>query len=243
MIFVKIPRVDRTIERVASRYFHVETIGPQHYDQRDQLRLSGLAGVLAGTNLDFLYSEYAIPSTVLDEGFAGRRVVKSWLDGHEKFSHKELLHSRITGHQGYPQTYNLSNATECKQFFSLSKPFSPKGFKFMTKFGNDSSQGSGINFLTQETYSKLQKIYNHTKNCTKKSNIPILIQRYIEDPLLHDNKKIDFRDYLILISTTPPKAILIPGFIRLATFTYNRNSLQKEVHLTNSAINAPYGKS
>ena len=184
MLFLKIPRFDGTVERVASRYFHVETIGAEHYDHKDQLRVSGLAGVLAGMDVDFLYSEYMVPSTVLDKGFAGRRIVKSWLDGHEKFSHKELLHSRITGHQGYPQTYNLSNATECLEFFGLAKPVGPKGFKFVTKFGNDSSQGSGINFLTHSTYAKLQRIYKDGQNCTFKPNIPILIQRYIPDPLL-----------------------------------------------------------
>jgi hypothetical protein len=69
---------------------------------------------------------------------------------------------------------------------------------------------------------------------------PMVIQRYVADPLLLDGYKFDLRLYVCVTSTHPLEAFLYrEGFGRFATepFTLSLTQLRNLfVHLTNSSI-------
>merc|ERR1712023_562967 len=71
---------------------------------------------------------------------------------------------------------------------------------------------------------------------------PVLIQRYIKNPLLLSNrKKFDIRIYVFVTSMDPLKVYIYDeGVVRFATREYNsdaKSRKQKDVHLTNYSIN------
>lgn len=71
---------------------------------------------------------------------------------------------------------------------------------------------------------------------------PVLIQRYIKNPLLLSNrKKFDIRIYVFVTSMDPLKVYIYDeGVVRFATREYNSDAKslkQKDVHLTNYSIN------
>lgn len=69
---------------------------------------------------------------------------------------------------------------------------------------------------------------------------PVVLQKYLRNPLLLDGYKFDMRIYVLLTSVNPLEVYLYrEGFARLSTekYTLNENALSNNfVHLTNFAI-------
>ena len=57
--------------------------------------------------------------------------------------------------------------------------------------------------------------------------------RYLEKPLLLDNRKFDIRCYMLIASTTPYLVAYHPGYCRLCLTTYSQRSDNLVGHLTN----------
>ena len=62
-----------------------------------------------------------------------------------------------------------------------------------------------------------------------------VIQKYIEKPLLYDNKKFDIRFY-VLVTPSTKLYYCKDMYIRLSAFDYNLNDKRKFGHLTNIAL-------
>lgn len=70
----------------------------------------------------------------------------------------------------------------------------------------------------------------------------MIVQEYVEDPLLIDGMKFDLRIYVLLRSVNPLKIYVYEeGLSRLATCAYEKpgsgNQRNMRMHLTNYAIN------
>lgn len=94
-------------------------------------------------------------------------------------------------------------------------------------------QGKGIVLLKHPRDLGLKKIGE---------NDDIVIQRYIDDPLLIDNKKHDLRLYLTILSVEPMIAYLNEeGLARFCTQDYQKpnqhNIDDPSIHLTNYSLN------
>ena len=70
---------------------------------------------------------------------------------------------------------------------------------------------------------------------------PIILQRYLKNPLLINGYKFDFRIYVLVTSVNPLEAFIYKeGFGRFSTVPYTLDPSSKGnsfVHLTNTAIN------
>ena len=95
-----------------------------------------------------------------------------------------------------------------------------------------SSQGRGIYIISNPL--ELPDTYQNSKN---EDNW--IVERYIDNPLLIDNRKFDLRLYVAVTSFNPLKVYLHKeGLCRLATEKYSNETYdQKYAHLTNYSIN------
>jgi hypothetical protein len=70
----------------------------------------------------------------------------------------------------------------------------------------------------------------------------ILAQQYITNPLTlsnffkKDGRKFDFRIYMLIASVDPLILYYHDGFLRVSLLTYDKNSTEKSVHFTNTAL-------
>ena len=65
-----------------------------------------------------------------------------------------------------------------------------------------------------------------------------IVQKYIENPILIENKKFDIRCYLMVASTKPYLALYHPGFVRRSLFNYSITDSEQDdyIHLTNVEV-------
>jgi hypothetical protein len=67
---------------------------------------------------------------------------------------------------------------------------------------------------------------------------PIIVQPYMEDPLLINGYKFDIRNYVVVTSITPLRAYLYgEGLVRFASERYTKKSKKKKAFLTNTSVN------
>ena len=63
---------------------------------------------------------------------------------------------------------------------------------------------------------EIKKILRKKDFCQKQKIKEFIGQEYIKNPLLYENKKIDFRDYLIVYNLNPLKFDYIEGFGKIS---------------------------
>jgi hypothetical protein len=61
----------------------------------------------------------------------------------------------------------------------------------------------------------------------------LIVQKYIENPLLIEGKKLDMRYYLYVASFNPIYAVCYPGYIRRSILNYSTNDTNIASHITN----------
>ena len=92
------------------------------------------------------------------------------------------------------------------------------------------SCGVGIEMI--DDIKKFQEIMNEEE----KYNREYVIQKYIENPLLIENKKFDIRCYAMVVSTDPYILLFKHGYVRRALETYKVDSEDRFVHLVNHEV-------
>ncbi|KAL4436040.1 hypothetical protein ABPG74_022275 [Tetrahymena malaccensis] len=132
-----------------------------------------------------------------------------------------------------PKTYafNLSsnNYTQQEEEFMklegnemwISKPLDQLGGKGINVYQNSSQ--------IKEFIKKIKQ--NQTENAEQ-----VIVQRYIENPLLVNKKKFDIRSYVIVISTDPYIVYFLNGYVRLTINDYNKSDTSLLTHLVNTNI-------
>ena len=123
-----------------------------------------------------------------------------------------------------PETYILGKEyMEFIDSFTKNANINPSSNIWIVK-PSGKSRGKGI-YLTNEL-SEVQPIDGH------------LVQKYINNPLLLDNKfKFDLRIYVLVTSVNPLEAFIYKeGFARVSNYEYTTSDLNNVIHLTNAAI-------
>lgn len=140
----------------------------------------------------------------------------------------------------FPQTWLLKNQDECKAWFDyINSPDyqtekAQKKIVFIRKIGARVHRGKGVEPVDDDEEKYLRDLFSNGLNCgVVKDNY--LVQRYINNPLLVQGHKFDFRVYMMISSVNPLIVYYHDGFLRVSLFEYDINSNEKGVHLTNTA--------
>lgn len=66
----------------------------------------------------------------------------------------------------------------------------------------------------------------------------IVVQKYIENPLLIDERKFDIRAYMVISCMKPYLVLYNPGYVRVSLNPYSTENFEqnKVTHLTNNSI-------
>ncbi|XP_063727437.1 protein polyglycylase TTLL10-like [Symsagittifera roscoffensis] len=127
------------------------------------------------------------------------------------------------------ETFILNNKTENAAFRKAYKA----GKTWICK-PSGLNQGIGI-FLVRS----LDDLDANLKDCSSKKSPPKketsnkyerIIQRYIDHPLLLDNKKIDIRAYMLIASTAPFVVFYHPGYLRTCIDDYKLDDNRSLFH-------------
>lgn len=97
------------------------------------------------------------------------------------------------------------------------------------------NQGKGIFLIrSREQIDKMLADREQRKQARRtKPLMPLIVQRYIEKPLLIERKKFDVRAYMMIPSTVPFVVLYHKGYARVTCEEYNLDSLDLSTHLTN----------
>ena len=64
----------------------------------------------------------------------------------------------------------------------------------------------------------------------------LIVQKYIENPLLIERKKFDMRFYFYVASFNPIYAVYYPGYLRRSILNYQTNDTNMATHITNQGV-------
>lgn len=125
-----------------------------------------------------------------------------------------------------PRSFDLDDPTECVQFFKYSN-MQPKSWWVLKPSSGQGGDGISI-------HSNLTYFYNKYATCMKHTDT--IVQEYISDPLLLDNRKFDIRAYILVAKTSPHYLLFYhEGYLRVSVKEFDMHG-GREVHLTNSHV-------
>lgn len=126
-----------------------------------------------------------------------------------------------------PETFDLSETAQCTNFMQKLTKENSSELNWIIKVSRYSHNGEGITLLDSKAAKKFS-----LKTCPFKNKI--IAQRYINNPLLINKRKFDFRAYLAVISMDPLMLLYHDGYIKFSIDEYSYKSLNHTVHLTNT---------
>lgn len=137
----------------------------------------------------------------------------------------------------FPATYDLNSFSECQALLKVLKPTAE--VKWIKKKSRNSHNAEGIEILYLNKTEKLILDLDDGKNCGY-VHTEYLIQKYIENPLLVNNHKFDFRVYMVIANLDPLVVLYHDGFLRVTLNEYIKNSTDNSAHITNTAFAKDY---
>ena len=140
------------------------------------------------------------------------------------------------------KTWNLKMKDQCVEFFKAFN--SPEYFKlkeerrlvYMRKISSGMHRGQGVQPVNEEEEKRIRQDYKNGTLCGSSTKSEIM-QQYVHNPLLLHGHKFDFRMYLLVASTNPLIVYYHDGYLRVSLEEYDKNSDEKNVLLTNLALN------
>lgn len=142
----------------------------------------------------------------------------------------------------FPETYILYNEESCRAYFEVinsaeyAKQKEEKKIVHIRKVGAGSHRGQGVAPVNDVEEASLRETYQNGTLCGQVTQ-NFIVQTYIHNPLLLHGRKFDFRMYMLIASTNPLIVFYHDGFLRVSLATYDANSDDKKVLLTNLILN------
>uniref|UniRef100_A0A096MCE3 Tubulin tyrosine ligase like 10 n=1 Tax=Poecilia formosa TaxID=48698 RepID=A0A096MCE3_POEFO len=143
---------------------------------------------------------------------------------------------RLKMEEFIPTTFRMDVKEEREDFFSR---IAPQNNMWICK-PTGLNRGKGIFLLkNQEDVAefrlKLQKMeeLQADRKTPHRRIQPHIVQRYIQKPLLLNDRKFDVRSYLLIASTAPYMVFFRHGYVRLTCDVYDPTSKNLSAHLTN----------
>ena len=124
-----------------------------------------------------------------------------------------------------PRSFVLSDPTQCVQFFKYGNAH-PKTWWVLKP--SDGYGGDGITI-----HSNLSTLYKEYGTCTKHDDY--IVQEYLPDLLLLQNRKFDIRALILISGTSPYLLFHHEGYLRVSVREFDLHG-GREVHLTNSHV-------
>ena len=144
--------------------------------------------------------------------------------------------------------YRLHIQNECKAFFKVLKSseynlkkrqLSP--IQFIIKVGYGVHRGAGVQLLNELLEKEIIAQYEDGAKCGVITD-NVVAQKYIDDPILYEGHKFDFRIYMMISSVNPLKIYYHDGFLRLSLFKYFKNSTIIASQITNTELSKNFIK-
>jgi len=164
------------------------------------------------------------------------------VDNYAQVYKDQGLDTCFNKHTFFPFSYRLYIESECNDFFrkinsaAYKKSLIKEPIQYLVKLGYGAHRANGV-FLLDKNYTVyMNELYDSGVKCGS-MNDSVIAQTYITNPLLLDkNNKFDFRVYMLVASTNPLIVYYHDGFLRVSLETYNKNSDDRNVHLTNTHL-------
>lgn len=138
-----------------------------------------------------------------------------------------------------PKTYDLTDEAECLEIVKILRPTDK--IKWIKKIGRNSHNAEGVKLLDRKNVENLLNDLDYGAMCGSYTK-HVLVQKYIPNPLLINNRKFDFRVYMVIASTSPLVVLYHDGFLRVTINEYDANSIDPSIHITNTALAMEYMK-
>ena len=143
-------------------------------------------------------------------------------------------------HKYFLKNWILSKQEDCKDFFRIlnSQQYQEtkkvKPIQFMRKVSGQ-HRGAGVMPVTPEEEEILRTNYSNGDLCGEITK-NVIIQDYVQNPLLINGRKFDFRFYVLIASTNPMIAYYHDGLLRVSLESYDEEGGDKRSLLTNLAL-------
>jgi ribosomal protein S18 len=140
-----------------------------------------------------------------------------------------------------PASYLLDDEDQCKNFFRHleTKEYATKVKKnnivYIWKIGEGVHGGKGVLPFDRKLEVELKEKYDKGAKCGKLKE-HVVMQQYVNNPLLLHGRKFDFRMYMLVASTNPLIAYYHDGYMRVSLANYDKNSEDLFAHLTNAHV-------
>ena len=140
------------------------------------------------------------------------------------------------------KTFLLTQKQECEAFFNIINSDSYKQAKasqrlvYIRKIVTGVHRGEGVQPVNQQEEDRIRQDYDNGALCGQVDKEEI-VQEFIQNPLLLEGRKFDFRMYMLIASSNPLITYYHDGYLRVSLESYDVNSDDKNVLMTNLALN------
>lgn len=149
-----------------------------------------------------------------------------------------------------PMTFHITSGLEDKEYLKFLNEYYKKSKEenntmWIVKPGEMSNRGCGIQVC--KDIQDVKKIIKNKKSHANGKSFSYIIQEYLREPFLYQNRKFDIRHYMMINSSFGRiKGYWYEdGYIRTTSYKYSTKNNDPSVHLTNDAVQKyckDYGK-
>lgn len=181
--------------------------------------------------------------------------ISNHIPGHESLYRKDYVADSLTAYtekyqskphcfnadKFFPKTWSLQNAEQCKKFFEEFNSDRYQQLKeehkilYFRKIGWGVHEGKGVFPVNDQEEASIREMYKNGELCGKVNN-RYLMQAAIQDPLLINGHKADFRIPMLIASTNPMIVYYHDGFMRVSLEAWDPESEERGSFVTNIAV-------